>query len=260
MMRAVTPVSAVIITYNEERDLPRTLASLDWVDEILLVDSGSTDGTLEIAAATPRCRFMHREFDGYGPQKRYAVGQARHDWILSVDADEVVTPELAGSIRSLLAPGEPALAGYEVARRLRFLGREFRHGREANAAVLRLFDRRRGQVTDVPVHERVDIEGEAGRLEGHLIHYSYRDLHDYFDKFNAYTSAFARDRYARGKRARPLDIVLRLPVSFLTYYLVHRNFLNGFPGLVWSLLSAYYRSVRYLKLYELDLSEARRDD
>jgi glycosyltransferase involved in cell wall biosynthesis len=245
-------VSAVIITFNEEQDLPRTLAALDWADEILVVDSGSTDATLKIAAATPKCRILHRDFDGYGPQKRHAVEQAAHDWVFSVDADEVVSPELADSIRGLLAAGEPPRAGYEVQRRLCFLGREFRFGRESNAPVLRLFDRRRGAVQDVPVHERVEIEGAAGRLDGTLLHYSYRDLDDYFDKFNKYTTAVAHKMRSRGKTASAWDFAVRLPVAFLTYYFVHGNVLNGFPGLVWSILSAYYRAVRYLKLYELD--------
>ncbi len=248
----VIRVSAVIITYNEERDLPRTLAALDWADEILLVDSGSTDGTLAIASAVPKCRVLHREFDGFGPQKRFAVSQAAHDWVFSVDADEVVTPELAASITRLLAAGEPPRAGYEVGRRLHFLGREFRFGRESDAPVLRLFDRRRGAVQDVAVHERVEIQGRPGRLGGRLLHYSYRDLDDYFSKFNAYTTAVARKMHAGGKRASAWDFIVRLPVGFLTYYLVHGNVLNGFPGFVWSVLAAYYRGVRYLKLYELE--------
>jgi glycosyltransferase involved in cell wall biosynthesis len=248
----VIPVSAVIITFNEEQDLPRTLAALDWADEILVVDSGSSDRTLAIASAVPGCRVLHRDFDGYGPQKRYAVSQAAHDWVFSVDADEVATPELAASIARLMAAGEPPLAGYEVGRRLHFLGREFRFGRESDAPVLRLFDRRRGAFQDVAVHERVEIEGPAGRLAGHLIHYSYRDLDDYFAKFNAYTTAVARKMHARGKRASPWDFVIRLPVAFMTYYLVHGNVLNGFPGFAWSALAAYYRGVRYLKLYELE--------
>ncbi len=246
------PVSAVIITFNEERDLPRTLAALTWADEILVVDSGSTDATVEIASAVPNCRVLHRAFDGYGPQKRYAVSQAAHDWVFSVDADEVVTPALADSVRALLSMGEPSRAGYEVPRRLCFLGREFRFGRESNAPVLRLFDRRRGAVQDVPVHERVEIEGPAERLGGSLIHYSYRDLDDYFDKFNQYTTAVAHKMRGRGKTASALDFIVRLPVAFFTYYFVHGNVLNGFPGFVWSVLSAYYRAVRYLKLYELE--------
>jgi glycosyltransferase involved in cell wall biosynthesis len=248
----VIPVSAVIITFNEAQDLPRTLAALDWADEILVVDSGSTDGTLALASAVPNCRILHRDFDGFGPQKRYAVSQAAHDWVFSVDADEVVTPALAASIRGLLEAGEPARAGYEVGRRLHFLGREFRFGRESDAPVLRLFDRRRGDFQDVAVHERVEIDGQPGRLEGYLLHYSYRDLQDYFTKFNAYTTAVAQEMRDRGKRVSAWDFVVRLPVGFLTYYLVHGNVLNGFPGFVWSVLGAYYRGVRYLKLYELE--------
>lgn len=248
----MVPVSAVIITFNEELDLPRTLASLAWADEILVVDSGSTDATLEIAAATPKCRVLHREFDGYGPQKRYAVSQAAHDWVFSVDADEVVTAALADSIRALLGAGDPPCAGYEVPRRLCFLGREFRFGRESDAPVLRLFDRRRGEVRNVPVHERVEVDGPAGQLGGSLIHHSYRDLDDYFNKFNQYTTAVAHKMQASGKTASAWDFTVRLPVAFLTYYFVHGNVFNGFPGFVWSVLSAYYRAVRYLKLYELE--------
>ena len=247
-------LSAVIITYNEEYSLGRTLDSLDWCDEIVVMDSGSTDRTLEIARSYPNCRTVSQPFLGYGPQKRRAVEAATHDWVLSIDADEVLDRQLQDSLQAWRRTGGTEPAGYWVERQLVFMGRKFTRGRESRNRVLRLFDRRRGGFDDAPIHERASIAGEPGRVEGRLLHYSYRDLEEYFDKFNRYTSQMARELHGRGRRPSMPAMILRLPVMFLGYYLLRGNWMNGFPGFVWSLLAANYRTVKYLKLYELTLA------
>jgi glycosyltransferase involved in cell wall biosynthesis len=246
-------VSAVIITLNEEDCLPRALESVAWCDEILVMDSGSTDRTIEIARTFPNCRVMSQEFLGYGPQKRRAVAAASYDWILSIDADEALDERLQAAIRHWQQSGTSDPAGYYVQRQVCFMGKRFAHGRESRDRVLRLFDRRRGGFDDARIHERVAITGAPGALEGRLLHFSYSGLDEYFDKFNRYTTLMAQKLHEEGRQASRLGIVLRLPLSFLVYYFVRGNWMNGFPGFVWSLLAANYRTVKYLKLYELSL-------
>jgi glycosyltransferase involved in cell wall biosynthesis len=243
-------LSVVVITLDEARDLPRCLESVAWADEIVVVDSGSTDGTLELCRDWPKVRLVEQPFLGFGPQKRFAVAQASHDWVLSLDADEVVTAELAAALREFLA-GDPAgLAGATLTRRMVFLGRVFRHGRDSRQRLLRLFDRRRGNFTGAPVHERVEVDGPTAALAGTLLHYSYRDLSDYFEKFNRYTSLTAMRMHENGRKVGVGGIIVRPPWAFLNYYLVRGNWLNGLPGFVYALLSAFYKTVKYIKLYE----------
>jgi glycosyltransferase involved in cell wall biosynthesis len=248
-------LSAVVITLDEESSLARTLDSVAWCDEIVVMDSGSTDRTVEIAQSYPNCRVITQPFLGYGPQKCKAVAAASHDWILSIDADEVLDERLQASLQEWRRSGTDEPAGYYVRRQLHFMGRQFAHGNESRNKVLRLFDRRRGSFDDAPIHERVGIPGPAGSLQGRMIHYTYRDLGEYFAKFNRYTTLMASQLRDRGRRASMAGIVLRMPATFFVYYFLRGNWMNGFPGFVWSLLAANYRTVKYLKLYELGIAE-----
>lgn len=246
----MAPYSVVIITKNEARDLPRCLDSVSGSDDVVVVDSGSTDATEAVSRARAHVRFLHRDFDGYGPQKRWAVAQARHDWVLSVDADEALTGELEAEISRLAADDFGGAAGYEIPRSLVFMGRRFRHGRESAHHVLRLFDRRRGTFDAAPVHERVVVEGPVRRLEGRLLHYSYRDLDEYFEKFNAYTRLAAAKMRADGRVPGGAAVVIKLKFTFLQSYFLHGNWRNGFAGFVWAWLGATYHAVKYLKAGE----------
>jgi glycosyltransferase involved in cell wall biosynthesis len=246
----MAPYSVVIITKNEARDLPRCLDSLSGSDDVVVVDSGSTDETEAVSRARAHVRFLHRDFDGYGPQKRWAVAQARHDWVLSLDADEALTGELEAEISRLAADDFAGVAGYEIPRSLVFMGRRFRHGRESAHHVLRLFDRRRGNFDSAPVHERVVVEGPVRRLKGRLLHYSYRDLDEYFEKFNAYTRLAAAKMRADGRVPGAAAVVVKLKFTFLQSYFLHGNWRNGFPGFVWAWLGATYHAVKYLKAGE----------
>ncbi len=244
-----TPVSAVIITYNEEALIANTLSALGWCDEILVVDSGSTDRTADICKSFG-CRVLTRTFDGYGPQKRFAVAQARHDWILALDADEVLGPELQQEIKALFNSGGPACQGYYLPRTLVFLGRQIRS--EYKKPFLRLFDRQCGNFNNLQVHEKVEMgSGSTGRLKHHFLHYSYRSPDDYFRKFNQYTSTAARELAERGKYKPPAYIALRLPLDFIKIYCLQGCFRSGFPGFVWALFSAFYPVVKYTKLWVL---------
>lgn len=244
-------LSVVIITLNEEASLPRALDSVSWCDDVVVVDSGSTDRTTEIASARPNCRVIEQPFLGYGRQKRLAVAAAANDWVLSIDADEALDERLQAAVKHWCRSGPGDNAAYVLTRRLHFMGRDFRHGKESRDRIIRLFDRRRANFDESPVHERVVTDGPVGALEGRLIHHSYRDFEQYFDKFNRYTSLMAGKMAGEGRAASMTGLVLRTPIVFLQYYFVRGNFMNGFAGFVWSLLAAYYKTVKYLKLYEL---------
>jgi glycosyltransferase involved in cell wall biosynthesis len=240
----------VLITRDAARLLAQVLAALGWCDEILVVDSGSRDDTIGIATAAG-ARVLHHDFEGYGPQKAWAVTQATHDWVLVVDADEVVTPELRHEIERRLDADNGAYAGYEIPISLVFLGRLMRHGGEYRMRHLRLYDRRRGNYNQNRVHERVELDGAVGRLDEHMLHDSYGSLTAYFDKFNGYTTAGALDLHQRGKTASAATVVLRFPTTFLRQYFIRGHVLNGYPGFLWSLFGAMYPVVKYAKLREL---------
>lgn len=254
----VNKLSVVIITLNEEARLPRTLDAVAWCDEIVVVDSGSTDRTVEICARYPNCRVIEQSFQGYGPQKRIAVAEANHDWVLSLDADEVPDVELQKSLRAALAQDLNGFAGFYLCRGLVFMDRRFAHGRESRERHLRLFDRRRGNFNEAIIHERVEIDGATAELPGRLLHDSYRDFDDYFRKFNHYTGLSAARMHEAGRTVSIPGIVCRGPWAFFQYYLVYGNWRNGFPGLVWSMLGALYKTVRFLKLRELNQREGLR--
>lgn len=248
-MQLKAPVSAVLIAKNEADRIGTTLDALAWCDEIVVVDSGSTDGTAELCQARG-CRVVDQDWLGYGLQKQFACRQARNHWVLALDADEVPDEVLINSLQALFLAGEPNKAGYYLPRTLVFMGRRFKYGKEVGQIKLRLFDRRRGNFSDDPVHESVQVEGPTGKLKGELLHESYRDLRDYFNKFNRYTSLAADQLIAKGKRRSKFVIMISLPFYFWKQYLVHGNILNGYPGLVWSLLYSFYPVVKYLKVYE----------
>lgn len=244
------PISAVMITLNSERLLLSILNALSWCNEVVVVDSGSTDQTLTIAREWG-VRVMHRNFDGFGTQKGFAVAQARNDWVLVVDADELVTPELRDEIARRVGH-EPGVVGYEVPISLIFLGRLMSYGGEFKMPHLRLFNRAFGQYNTNRVHEDVELTGgQVLTLKNHMLHDSYGSLHEYFEKMNRYTTAGASDLNGRGRRASLWQVVGRLPLTFLKEYLLKRNFMNGYPGFVWSLFSAFYPVMKYAKLHEL---------
>ena len=200
---------------------------------------------------------LHRDFSGFGPHKRWAVEQARHDWVFVVDSDEIVTDELRDEILALLAGDGPAEVGFEMPISLVFLGRLLRFGGEYGKLHLRLFDRRAGNYNDRPVHECVEVAGAVRVLRGRMLHDSYRNLEHYFEKFNHYTSSAAEVLWRRGKRASAWSVALRLPFSFVHLYLIRGLVFDGYPGFVWALVSAFSPTVKYMKLRELQRQAVR---
>ncbi len=242
------PISACIVTRDEEDRLGACLESLAWCDEILVVDSHSKDGTREIAAARG-ARVIERDWPGHVAQKEFAVRAARYEWVLCIDADERVAPDLREAIEAARRGGFAGAAGYEVSRVSRYLGRWIRHGTWYPDWKLRLFDRRRGAWGGRDPHDRVTVEGVVRRLGGELRHEPYRSFEDHLRTIGRYTTITAEQMQREGRRARWLDVVVRPPARFLVFYLVRRGFLDGWRGLLLAYLAAHYVRLKYAKLW-----------
>jgi glycosyltransferase involved in cell wall biosynthesis len=243
-------VSAVIITYNEEQIIEKSLSKLHWCDEIIVVDSYSTDNTVAICKAHG-CKVYTRHFDGYGPQKRFAISKASNDWVLSLDADEVLTDELAQEIANL-KESDKQYAGFAFRMNMIFLNKEFTHGKESGRYFLRLFNRQHGGISNLKVHEGIQVSGPVKKLKHIVRHYSYTSVYQYFEKSNRYTTYSAEIAFKKGKR-KPIPVVLlAFPYNFFKYYFLERNFMNGLKGFYWSALSTYSHFTKYIKLNELN--------
>ncbi len=244
-------ISAVLITKNEERHVGPCLASLSFADEVVVVDSGSTDGTEAICRRDPRVRWHVEPWKGFGPQKNSAVDKALGPWIFSIDADERVTPSLAEEIAAL-SPGDGGPAGYRVPRRSFFGKTWVRRGGWYPDYTIRLFRKDAGRFVDRSVHETVRLTGPAGTLSGDLLHYTYRDTEDFLERMNRYSTTGAKELRREGRRARPWDLLVRPPWTFFRMYVLKRGFLDGATGFRLAVLYAMYTFAKYAKLGEAD--------
>jgi len=245
---AAARLSAVVIAKDEAESIGACLESLAFADELLVVDSGSTDDTVAIATRLG-ARVVHQDWLGYGPQKRFAVGLAAHDWVLCVDADERVSPALRASLTAAL--GSPMHRAYRCARRNRFLGRWLRHGEGYPDWSLRLFDRRAAQWSDDAVHEKVVCGGPAGTLAGDLLHESAETLASYLEKNNRYTSLQAQALAAAGRRTNAARLVLSPLARFVKFYVFRLGFLDGAAGFAHIAIGCFNTFLKNAKLMEL---------
>lgn len=243
------PVSAVLITKNAEAVLDECLHSLRWCDEIVVVDSGSTDKTLAICKQH-NCRIIHQDFLGFGAQKNFSLTQATHDWVLHIDADEVVTDALKQSILSELPKHHSVAVAFQLPRTLFFFGQKFNYGRENKQSIIRLFHKKHCRYDLAEVHEKLLVSGPVQSLNGELLHYSYASLFEYFEKFNVYTSKGALEQVKKNKSRSRLLVFLFAPFYFFKFYIIERNFMNGYAGLLWAIISSFYVFIKYNKLYE----------
>ncbi len=241
-------VSAAIITRDDAANLERCLASLGFCDEVVVLDQHSTDATAEVCARHG-VRLEQSEWLGFGPTKQRAVSLCRNRWVLSVDTDEVVTPELAAAVTSL--PPEPAAAAYTVNRLSRFLGHWIRHCGWHPDHVVRLFDRERAGFDDKPVHEAVQVRGSVARLDGLLEHYPYESMEQYIAKLDRYTTAAAEDLHAAGRRASLAQAAVRSQAAFWRMWLLQGGILDGWAGTVLCQASMFYVLSKYVKLWRL---------
>ena len=242
-------ISAVIIAKNEADNLQLSLPRLSWCDEIIVIDDNSTDPTADIAQSFG-AKVYQRTFDGFGTQKRYGVSMAKNDWILNIDADEVLSDELINELKNLNS--DNSCHAYNIPIRHVFLGKIFMHGKESAYQHLRLFNKNFGNFDEATVHEKVKVSGSVLSLKNVILHHSYKNLSHYFTKFNHYTDTGAKKLKDKGKRRSLIACVLGFPVYFIKHYFIYGNYLNGWQGFVWSYLNAWYHTVKYLKLYALN--------
>jgi glycosyltransferase involved in cell wall biosynthesis len=245
------PISVCIIACNEEENLPRCLASVAWADEVVVVvDTRSSDATEALAREAGARTILH-PYEGNVEQKNFALGEAKHDWVLALDADEALSPELRASVEAVLAADGPA-DGYELNRLTWHLGRWIRHGEFFPDWQMRLFRRSRARVVGVNPHGRVVVDGRTGRIDGELHHYSYRDLADQVARIQDFSRIQAAAMYGEGRRASALDLALRPPLRFLRCWLLKGGVRDGLPGFVIAAATAFHVFLKYAKLWELE--------
>jgi len=244
-------ISAVIITKNEEAAIGRCLESISWVDEIVVLDSGSTDETVGIARSKGAKVFTSAEWPGFGIQKNRALELATGDWILSIDADERVTPELAAEIRSMVTSSNPK-PGYEMPRLSSYCGRYMRHSGWWPDYVTRLVQRGRGRFSPSLVHERMEVDGPVGRLKHTLMHDSFQTLEQVLDKVNRYSSLSAQQMAAAGRQGGVLTAIVHGLGAFIRTYVFKAGFLDGREGLMLAVSNAEGAYYKYVKLFLLN--------
>jgi glycosyltransferase involved in cell wall biosynthesis len=245
----VPKLTVTVITRNEAANIEAAIASASWADEIVVVDADSTDDTAAIARRHG-ARVETRAWAGYSAQKNYAASIASHDWILSIDADERVTPALATEIARLLAT-EPGSRGYRMPRVTWYLGRWIRTTDWYPDYQLRLYDRRSGEWNGRRVHESIRLKaGEPGRLANELQHFAYRDISEHLATIDAYTTLASEQWSAEGRRASVAGLVGHPVFAFFRNYVVRRGFLDGVAGLIVSILNSYYVFLKTAKLWE----------
>ncbi len=249
-------LTATIITCNEEKTIRACLESVTWAKEIVVVDSGSSDRTLEICRGYTD-KIVYHPWVGFIEQKNFAVSLAAYDWILNIDADERVSEELRQAIERELAA--PCHDGYWIARRNYFLGRWMRHGGWYPDRVLRLFDRRKGRFGGINPHAYFDMpDGSVGSIAGDFVHMTYRDFSQFIRKQDWYTGISVEGRMRKGRRfgsISSIELILRPLVKFVQVYLLKRGFLDGIQGLIAALGAACFNFIKYAKLWEEGLRE-----
>jgi len=244
-------LSVAIITRNDEANIRRTLESVRWADEIVVLDSGSTDRTVAICREYTD-KVVPQEWLGYAGQKNAAIDRTHGSWVLSLDADEPVEPELAAEIRAIIASSE-ACDGYRIPRKTFFLGKWIRHGGWYPDYNLRLFRKGKGRFEDRVVHEAIRVAGSVGHTRHAILHYAYPDLESYLSTINRYSSLAVDVMAEKGIPAAgtsSLNIVFRPVLTFLLKYVFRLGFLDGKHGLVLNMFHSYYVFAKYAKAWE----------
>lgn len=245
-------LSAVVITFNEEKNIERFLKSVnDLADEIVVVDSFSTDRTRELAEKFEKVRFITHEFSGYGTQKNYALAQCKGEWVLFPDADEILDEEARKEIVTITSHDKPEFNVYNVTFRNIFLGRALKYGGWGKIQRPRLFKRKYGKYTEDIVHEHFISDASTGKISGFIDHYTYRDIFHHIEKSNRYTSMMAEKMHLQEKKSGLLKIVFKPFYQFIKSYIIRVGFLDGMAGFYLAVTASFYTFLKYLKLYEL---------
>jgi glycosyltransferase involved in cell wall biosynthesis len=243
-------ISAIIITFNAAPHINACLASCAWCDEIIIVDSGSTDNTVELCRAYTDKIVITEDWPGFGPQKNRALEQATGDWVLSIDADERVSELLEQEIKNVIT--QSTATGFRLPRQSRYCGRWIKHCGWTPDYVIRLFRRDCARFTDDLVHEKVEVlQGKVGTLKTPLLHYAFNSLEQVLEKVNRYSSANAQQHYAQGKQASLTQAIVHGLWAFVRTYLLRAGFLDGREGFMLAVSNAEGTYYRYLKLMYL---------
>ena len=241
-------ISLVMIVKNEEKNLAKCLNSVEnLVDEIVIVDSGSTDKTIEIAK-TFGAKIFKREFDSFSNQKNYALSIATNEWVLHLDADEVLSKELVEEIKFVII--NTKLDGFYLIRTNFFLGKQMKHSGINKEYRLRLAKKTLSKYVGGIIHEELIVNGKVGKLKNIMIHNSYPTISSYFNKLEQYTTLGAKKLLEKNKKAGIIDIVFKPPFEFIKRYILKCGFLDGIRGFIWAVLYAFYTFIKYIKLWE----------
>jgi glycosyltransferase involved in cell wall biosynthesis len=244
-------ISCCIVCFNEEANIRRCLESVKWCDEIVVVDSFSTDHTVQICEEYTS-RIIQHAWPGYVEQKRFALAQAGYEWVLNVDADEEVSPDLQQEILGVLHRNDPAVDGFYISRLVYYLGRWWWRGWYPGYR-LRLFRKTKVRWGGVNPHEKVLLQGQADRLQGNIYHYTYDDIADHLRTINGLTDIASHELALRGKRASLWDVLFRPLWRFIRFYLLSGCIRDGKAGFFVSVTSAFYTFLKYAKLWEHNL-------
>jgi len=246
----MSKLSVIIITYNEEENIKDCLESVKWSNEIVVVDSFSSDKTVEIAREfTPKV--FQNKWTNFSQQKNLALAKASNEWVLNIDADETVTPELKEEILAIVNSQFSTLEGYYIPRKNHYMGRWIRHCGWYPDYKLRLFRKGKGRFNERTIHESVVVEGKKGFLKSCLSHYSYKNLSDHLSRIDKFSTLGAEQMFRDGKTARFFDLLFRPLTRFIKMYLIKRGYLDGIYGLIVSVMGSFYVFTKYLKLWEL---------
>lgn len=240
-------LSAFVTTFNNDKTLATCLESVKWADEIVVLDSFSTDRSLDIARDYG-CKILQHEFMGYGKQKQLALDNTSHNWAVLLDADEALSPELQAQIKQVLAAG-PDCDGYTLPRQEQLFWRMCSPRVRMNY-YLRMFDKRKAALTDMPIHAAPETTGSIKQLHAPFYHFGEPDIHTKVEKINSYSTGLVDDKVAKGKRPGPWIMLLYPPLAFIKLYFFKRNFVNGWGGFITSVTGAFYAFLKYAKLYE----------
>ena len=242
-------ITAFVITHNEEKNIEGCLGSISWSDEIVIVDSMSTDRTLDIAKKYTK-NIYQKEFTNFSEMKNFALSKTTNDWVLSLDADEEVTDALRDEIKDKVQSASDNISGYFIHRKSYIFGREFKYTGTQNDFQMRLFKKEKGRFCQ-PIHEKVSIDGAVNRLKNYINHYTYTSLDDYAKRLNRYTDMEARFMKDKGCKLSILGMTVKPAAMFMRLYFLKQGFRDGIEGLLFSALSGMYIFLKNIKLWDL---------
>lgn len=243
-------ISAAVLTYNSEKHIENVLCNLKWCDEIIILDSFSTDKTLEICEKFTN-KIYQNKFKSFGEQKQLLTSKCSNKWILSVDSDEILDKELIYNISKLSVSDFETNSGFLIKRKHVFLNKVFKYGKESNLWILRLFNIEKGNFNNNIVHESIIVNGSISKIQGTMFHYTISEVSEAIYKMDLYSKLKAKEYFTNKKKVNYIKLYITFPFTFFREYFLHFNFMNGYEGYIWSLFVAKGAALKYIYLNEL---------